>query len=142
LRQVEPFCQAFPAPDFYVSERAVNDAIMQRIPFNVIHPSSGNKVDFMVPQTNEWSATQLQRRQRSRVFPDLDIWVAAPEDVILGKLWYFSEGGSDKHLRDILGILKISGDLVDRGEVSRWAAKLGYTDLWNACLARLAGATT
>jgi hypothetical protein len=34
--------------------------------------------------------------------------IAAPEDVILGKLWYFAEGGCDRHLRDIAGILRVT----------------------------------
>ena len=41
----------------------------------------------------------------------------APEDVIIGKLWYFSEGGGERHLRDIAGILRISGEKVDRSEI-------------------------
>ena len=34
---------------------------------------------------------------------------AAAEDVILKKLWFYQLGESDKHLRDIAGMLKISG---------------------------------
>jgi hypothetical protein len=57
-----------------------------------------------------------------------DVCVAAPEDGILGKLWYFAEGGGDRHLRDIAGILRVTGDGVSRAEVERWAIKLGYLD--------------
>jgi hypothetical protein len=55
---------------------------------------------------------------------------ASPEDVIHGKLWCYSDGGSDKHLRDIAGILRTSGDSVDRADVTAWATKLGYLDIW------------
>ena len=36
------------------------------------------------------------------------IWLAPPEYVILRKLEFYREGGSDKHLRDIAGILELS----------------------------------
>jgi hypothetical protein len=62
---------------------------------------------------------------------------AAPEDVILGKLWYFSEGGGDRHLRDIAGILRVTGDGVNRAEVERWASKLGYLEIWQQVVARV-----
>ena len=75
-----------------------------------------------------------------RLLPDRDIRTASPEDVILGKLWYYSEGGSDKHLRDIAGILKISPELIDVAEVDRWAARLGYSELWNLIKSRVAEA--
>jgi hypothetical protein len=60
----------------------------------------------------------------------LEGFVAAPEDVIIGKLWYFSEGGGDRHLRDITGILRISAEEVDRNEIERWADELGYLEIW------------
>jgi hypothetical protein len=56
--------------------------------------------------------------------------VAAPEDVILGKLWYFQEGGSDKHLRDIAAMLEISDAEIDRQYIDQWAAQLGLTEPW------------
>jgi hypothetical protein len=55
---------------------------------------------------------------------------AAPEDVILGKLWYYAEGGGDRHLRDIAGMLRVSGNGIDRAEVERWARELGFFEIW------------
>ena len=50
---------------------------------------------------------------------------------------HYREGGSEKHLRDIMGILKVSGDVVDRSYVTRWADQMGLADIWQAILARL-----
>jgi hypothetical protein len=72
--------------------------------------------------------------------PDRVGVVARPEDVILGKLWYYAEGGSEKHLRDIAAILKVSGTAVDQEYITRWAEKLGYADVWQALVHRLASA--
>jgi hypothetical protein len=60
--------------------------------------------------------------------------VAAPEDVILGKLLYYREGGSEKHIRDITGIVKVSGQYLDRDYLARSAAQLGVADMWEAIL--------
>jgi len=50
---------------------------------------------------------------------DGEIFRIAPvEYVILRKLEYYSEGGSEKHLRDIAGILSVSSDRIDFGQLS------------------------
>ena len=139
LFAIDLFCREFPAPEFYVSADAVRDAARDRFQFNVLHPSSGNKIDCIFPKSDEWGSTQLGRRRRVQLFPGVEAFIASPEDVILGKLWYYADGGSEKHLRDIAGILRISGDQVDRGDVSAWAAKLGYTEIWNAILKKVDG---
>jgi hypothetical protein len=136
-RDVQTLCNAFPGSDFYVSQTAANEAVIHHHQFNVIHPASGTKIDFMIAGNTPWVRAQLERRKRVPFFPDRDGAVAAPEDVILGKLVYYREGGSDKHLRDIMGILKFSGDLVDREYVARFAAQLGVADTWNAILSKL-----
>jgi hypothetical protein len=49
---------------------------------------------------------------------------------------YYRDGGSEKHLRDITGVLKISGDELDRGYLDEWAERLGVADVWRAVLER------
>ena len=136
--QVTPLCAAFPDLDFYVSESAARQAVADHGQFNIIHPASGNKIDFMVAGGSIWTDAQISRRRRVALFPDQDATVAAPEDVILGKLVYYREGGSEKHLRDIAGILKLSGDIVDCDDVTRNASRLGVLDIWQAVKSRVA----
>ena len=50
---------------------------------------------------------------------------------------YYREGGSEKHLRDITGILRIRGELVDRKYVADFAQQLGLMEIWQAILKRL-----
>jgi len=139
-RDVPGFVAAFPDTDFYLSPEAIRDAIRRRFQFNVVHPASGNKIDFMFPRDDEWGRAQMARRHRVRLLPDREGYAAAPEDVILGKLLYFAEGGSDKHLRDIVGMLRVSSDQIDRSDVEAWARKLGVEDVWAAVQAREASA--
>ena len=63
--------------------------------------------------------------------------MAVPEDVILGKLWYFNEGGSEKHLRDIAAMLQMSGELIDDKYVELWAQRLGYAEHWRLVVDRV-----
>lgn len=137
LDQVTLLCREFPESDFYVSEAAARAAVAEHGQFNVIHPASGNKIDFMIAGKSSWTIAQFKRRRRMLLMPDQEIDVAAPEDVILGKLMYYKEGGSEKHLRDITGILTISGDAVDRDYISENAAVLGVHDFWQAVVDRM-----
>ena len=137
--QIDSLCASFSEDDFYVSRAAAAEAVQRRGQFNVIHPASGNKIDFMIAGMGDWPTAQLARRKNVNFEPDTSGYVAAPEDVILGKLIYYREGGSDKHLRDIKGILKISGDVLDREYLARNAVQLGVADIWRSLCGDLEG---
>jgi len=137
--EIVSFCSAFPSPEFLVSEHAVRDAVRSRFQFNVLHPTSGNKIDFILPRDDEYGREQLERRRRVRVLTDREGYTASAEDVIIGKLWYHAEGGSEKHLRDIACIVRIQRDALDRDYVARWVDRLGFADGWRAIIARLDG---
>jgi hypothetical protein len=137
VTDVGRFCAAFPQDEFYMSPHAVVEAIIHRGQFNVIHPESGNKIDFMLPKTDPWSRQQIQGRRPRPILNGADAFVARPEDVIISKMLYYREGASDKHLRDIAGMLKISGELIDREYVARWASELKVMDVWQAILKRV-----
>jgi hypothetical protein len=128
---------AFPQPEFYLSDESIRDAILNSFQFNVIHIASGNKIDFILPRDDRWAKVRMARRRAVRLLPDRDVYTAAPEDVIIGKLWYYSEGGGDRHLRDIAGILRITGEGVDRAEVERWARELDYLEIWQAIVGKV-----
>jgi hypothetical protein len=135
--KVQALCAAFPENDFYVSQAAAEDAVRRKRQFNVIHPRSGHKIDFMIERSGTWGKMQLTRRRRVELYSGQHAYIAAPEDVILGKLLYYREGESPKHLRDICGMLQVSGHEIDRDDVAKWAAELGVSDIWQAILTRL-----
>ena len=124
---VASLLEAFPAPEFYLSESAIRKAIAQRHQFNVIHISTGLKVDVIIPEESEFNDLRMRRRVRLNLGAEQSGWFASPEDLILKKLLYFQEGGSDKHLRDIAGVLLIQDDKIDQDYLDRWATKLGVT---------------
>lgn len=131
--QVAAFCALFPDEDWYVSLAAAKQAVAQRFQFNIIHPASGLKIDVILTSDSEFDREQMRRRLRVSTSSG-EAWFVSPEDVILKKLEYHRIGGSEKHLRDIDGILKVRGDELDRGYIAAWAARLGVADLWTKLL--------
>ena len=128
--KVDELCAAFPADDFNVSRESAREAVSLRSQFNVIHFRSGNKIDFMIAGRSEWAQRQLMRRRRVQFAPDCEGFVAAPEDVIIGKLVYYQDGGSEKHLRDIASILSQAEGDVDRLYIAEIAGTLGLLNTW------------
>lgn len=59
---------------------------------------------------------------------EIQIWVAPIEYVILRKLEYFQASGSDRHLRDVAIMLRVSGDSVDRPELEDWIERLSLRE--------------
>jgi hypothetical protein len=132
--QVDPFCDSFPAPEFYLSRDTVRDAVRRCRPFNLIHPASGLKIDFMVLTQSAFDRARIARRRELPVLQGRTISFASPEDVILKKLLFFQEGGSEKHLRDIAGVLRVQGERIDRGYIHHWAGQLGVLQVWEQIL--------
>ncbi|MHC4876294.1 MAG: nucleotidyltransferase family protein [Planctomycetota bacterium] len=106
--QIDALCDSFPADEFYVSRPTIKEAVYRRRPFNVIHTPSANKLDFVLSRDDAWGRSQIARRRLIEVVDGCSAFVASPEDVILGKLLYYREGGSEKHLRDILEFSKLT----------------------------------
>lgn len=130
----DALCAAFSPDDFYVNQQAAREAVSQRGQFNVIHFRSGNKIDFMIAGRSEWALRQLARRRRVQFSYDIEGFVAAPEDVIIGKLVYYQDGGSEKHLRDIASILSQDEGDVDRRYIAEVANQLGVGSVWEQFL--------
>jgi len=57
--------------------------------------------------------------------------------IILNKFLYFQEGGSERHLRDIAGMLRVSGPEIDTRYIGDWAQRLGVGDIWQAVRRRV-----
>jgi len=122
----------FPEDEFYMDVDSVRNAIESRHQFNIIHPSSGLKADVIISKKDDFDKSRFKRIKRLNVSEKESANFAAPEDVIIKKLEYFKKGGSEKHLRDIASMLKISADMIDRTYISSWAKKLGLTKIWEA----------
>jgi hypothetical protein len=131
------FCSHFPAPDFYVSEEAAIVAAQEPSQFNIIHVAEGVKADIIVFAGKPYDESRLGRARRLDFSGTGSAMFSAPEDVILKKLEFFSEGGSDKHLRDIASMIRVSGAEIDYTYIEHWAMRLGVTEQWSLIKQRL-----
>ncbi|HLC41653.1 MAG TPA: hypothetical protein VJO34_08505 [Methylomirabilota bacterium] len=128
------FIERFPSAEFYLSEEAAREAIRTRGQFNIIHPDSGMKIDVVVKKDTPYDRAEFERRQRQPIVPGKEAYFVRPEDVVLYKMLYYREGGSERHLRDIAGMLRISRSEIDIEYVTAWAQRLGLSDIWKAIL--------
>jgi hypothetical protein len=132
---------AFPEPEYYCPPEDILASEINRPSrghFNVIHVASGLKADFY-PSRNHPLFDWALANRRQVALSDTRVWLAPPEYVILWKLEFFREGAGDKHLRDVRGMLAVSGDQIDQGFLEEWAGKLGLGECLQLCLDSWAG---
>jgi hypothetical protein len=123
---------SFPSVDFYVPPPEVIAAEVQREEhghFNIIHIETGFKADVYPTGRDDFNAWAFRLRRRVQ-FEGETVVLAPPEYVILRKLEYYREGGSEKHLRDIRSMLAISGEQIDRSALTEWIERRGMQSEW------------
>jgi hypothetical protein len=94
--------------------------------------AGATKVDFFGRAYEDYDDSEFSRRRRVVVRePDRTLVVKAPEDTILRKLLWYRAGGevSDRQLRDVVSVLRVSGAELDVAYLERWAASLGLSPL-------------
>lgn len=140
---VEPFVRAL-GDAFYFDADTVRSAVRNRGTFNLIHLKTMFKVDIFVCKGRPFDQAQLSRRERQPLTPAPEpaLYFASPEDTILAKLDWFRRGGevSDRQWQDVLAVLRMQGERLDRPYMQQWAAELGISDLLAKALAETTGA--
>ena len=121
---------AFAPAEFYVPPPEIIEIELGRAHgghINIIALESMMKADFYPLSAREaaWFADRRRIEIAGRA-----LWFARPEAVIVHKLRFYREGGSDKHLRDIRGMLAVSGDQIDRALIEAKVAELGLAAEW------------
>jgi hypothetical protein len=133
---VDRLVSVLAAPDIYLDERAVREAVRQRTLFNLVHPETGDKVDFW-PLTDEpFDRSRFARRWRVDAL-GTGFDVSSPEDTILMKLrWARQSGGSEKQLTDALRVYELQAARLDHVYMREWAARLEVHDLLDELIGR------
>lgn len=127
--QVSAFAKLFDIEEYYCPpQEIIADEVIRGGMFNLIHQASGVKIDIVPLKKTEFAASEFSRRRKVEVLPGLEVYIASAEDIILKKLDYHREGGSEKHLIDIRGMLAETE--VDQAYLQTWVTKLGLAAEW------------
>jgi hypothetical protein len=128
----EALISAFASPEYYVPPLEVIEEERRRPRyghFNIIHLDTALRADIYLVGDDPLHEWAMARRRTASIGGDA-VWFAPLEYVIVRKLEYFQQSESDRHLRDIAGMLRVSGDLVDHGELQRLIAERELTAVW------------
>ncbi|MDY0165926.1 MAG: hypothetical protein RBS80_05235 [Thermoguttaceae bacterium] len=133
MRHVEPLVEAL-RDQYYVDGSMIRDAIRRRACFNVIYLPTHFKVDVFVLGNRAYDRTTIQRRRSKAIdqqVPDVLFPLPSPEDVILAKLQWYRLGDeiSERQWTDVVGVMKVQHNALQREYLDQWAAELGVADL-------------
>lgn len=122
--EIESFARLF-EDNYYLDRQSIGDAIMRRTIFNLIHNDSVIKVDFIVLKSGAYRQEEFSRRRRVTI-DGFQTWIVSREDLILSKLWWARDSGSEMQMRDVRNLLTPD---CDQSYLQNQATKLGISDL-------------
>lgn len=120
--------------EYYIDAQMIHDAITDASSFNLIHLETMMKVDVFVLGKDPYRQSVLARKSEDRLVeddPESLFYLSSPEDIILTKLQWYETGGriSQRQWLDILGVIKVQGESLDREYLIAWSNTLGVLDL-------------
>ncbi len=124
-KDVKKITTLFPPDKYYLSEKAVKDAILHQSSFNIIHQQKLVKVDVIIRKREEYRLLEFERRQKITLH-DQTVWIVSREDLILSKLAWADESESTRQLDDVKNLL---ADSCDMDYIQAWASHLNLTDI-------------
>jgi hypothetical protein len=136
-KDAERICAAYPVDRFYVPPLEVLRRELSRRDgsFNIIDSETSLKADIYPAGSDPLIAYAFDHAQTSKLGGQT-VMLAPPTYLVAMKLRYFTISRQDKHLRDIRGILAVSGARVDTALVERVASEVGAADAWLDCQRR------
>jgi len=122
---VDTFLRALGNNEIYVPVDEAKAATIKGGSFNVLHTTTGGKVDVFVCQTSDaFESSRLDRRVKLKVL-GIDTWVSTPEDVVLSKLLWRVQTRSEVQWRDCVEVA--ATQKLDVKYLRIWATELGLS---------------
>ena len=121
---------------YYIDEDMIKEAIFKKSSFNLIHLETTVKIDIFIHKDESFHKETIQRKVLDTLDEDdlkAEFYFSSPEDIIINKLlWYeLGERISERQWTDIVGVIKVQGDSLDKDYLKNWSSKLGLIQLLN-----------
>lgn len=140
IERADALLEAFPEAQFYRPPLEVvrlECSRESRGHFNLIHHETGMKADVYLVARDALHRWGLAHRRRIPFGPG-QLALAPPEYVIVRKLEFWREGGTEKHLRDVRAML--AADLpLDRSFLDTEVRRRGLEEAWRHVTERSPG---
>ncbi len=120
--------------EYYIDVEMINDALINKSSFNILHLDSMLKIDFFILKDQPYPLKSFERRKQSS-FEDSDesikVFLCSSEDIIISKLEWFklSDETSERQWSDILGVIKVQKNKLDKEYLKFWAEQLKLLEL-------------
>jgi hypothetical protein len=136
-KDIPSLSKFFPEDDYYCPPTEVIHIEIGRQGsaghLNLIHHKTGLKADLYPDTGDALHGWAFKNKRRLELAPDMQLWVAPPEYVIIRKLEYYRNGGSQKHLSDIRKMLTVSGDQIDTEFLEKEIKERDLVQHWDKC---------
>lgn len=119
---------------YYIDEDMIKEAIQNSSSFNLIHLETAIKIDVFIFKDIPYHRNALERKIKDTLEDDdikTEFYFSSPEDIIISKLQWYELGGkvSERQWLDVIGVIKVQGDSLDKNYLQVWAEKLGILKL-------------
>lgn len=122
---VGAFLSAIGNNEIYVPVEEAKVAAAHGGSFNILHTTTGGKVDvFVCMSSDAFEVSRLDRRVKLKVL-GIDTWVSTPEDVVLSKLLWRVQTRSEVQWRDCVEVA--ATQKLDVTYLRSWAMQLGIS---------------
>lgn len=133
LRHISLLRQELEA-SYYIDEEMIEKAIQNNSSFNLIHLETVIKIAVFILKDIPYHQNALERKIKDTLEDDgikTEFYFSSPEDIIISKLQWYEIGGkvSERQWLDVIGVIKVQGDSLDKNYLQVWAKKLGIFEL-------------
>lgn len=120
--------------DYYIDEEMIKNAIQKQWSFNIIHLETAIKIDVFILKEDIYQKNVIQRKIKDTLEDDkkkTEYYFSTPEDIIINKLQWYKMGDSvsERQWLDIIGVIKVQSDSLDKEYLKKWTHKLGFLNL-------------
>ena len=128
--QLRTFVQSLPSVEYYSDLDAALEAHKRQSLFNVIDLATGWKIDLIIRKSRAFSQEEFVRRQLVKV-QGLPLFVASVEDVVIAKLEWSKLAQSQRQIEDVVSILRLRWEALDRSYLEQWISELDLEQEWS-----------